>query len=226
MTRSGGWGGRVDDFERNFQDELEPEQDTDRGAERLLQQTRFLAAAFRGYEARMRDEDRVRRARASRAAPLRARSARPLRRVVVTVADRLAEPDGLWPADFDVLTRLPGLERLDLVCTEAVLAAGYLERLHGRIARSRRGALAAPGAHAADSHRSRRPGWSGATRALVHAIAIAKRSLRPWHGGSRLNGSVVRRAAASHGARRAASAAVSLSRARRVRRCRDSLRDA
>ena len=61
------------------------------------------------------------------------RSARPLRRVVVTVADRLADSDGLWPADFDVLTRLPGLERLDLVCTEAVLAAGYIERLQAAL---------------------------------------------------------------------------------------------
>ena len=26
----------------------------------------------------------------------------------MTVADRIAEPDGLWPADFDLLTRLPG----------------------------------------------------------------------------------------------------------------------
>ena len=125
-------GRTVEDFERNFQDELEREQDTDRGAARLLQQTRFLAAAFRGYQARLRDADRCDE-HGLRARILSETFGRPLRRVVVTVADRLADPDGLWPADFDVLTRLPGLERLDLVCTEAVLAAGYLERLHAAL---------------------------------------------------------------------------------------------
>ena len=56
-----------------------------------------------------------------------------MRRVVVTVADRVGEPDGLWPADFDLLTRLPGLGALDLVCSEAALAAGFLERLHAAL---------------------------------------------------------------------------------------------
>ena len=42
----------VDDFERVLVRELERDADDDRGAARLLKQTRFLAAAFRGYEAR------------------------------------------------------------------------------------------------------------------------------------------------------------------------------
>ena len=40
-------GRTVSDFERNFTGELEPEQDTDRGARQLLTQTRFLAAVYR-----------------------------------------------------------------------------------------------------------------------------------------------------------------------------------
>ena len=39
-------------------------------------------------------------------------------------------PGGLWRADFDLLTRLPGLERVDVVATEEQLATGLLERLH------------------------------------------------------------------------------------------------
>ncbi len=125
-------GRTVDDFARNVQAELEREQDVDRGAERLLQQTRFLVAVFRGYESRLTDSGRsdehgLRRELLD-GAPLR-----PVRRVLVTVADRLADADGLWPADLDLLTRLPGLDRLDLLCTEASLGAGYLERLHAAL---------------------------------------------------------------------------------------------
>ena len=122
-------GRSVDDFERNFRDELEREQETDRGAARLLQQTVFLAAAFRAYESRIvasghTDEHGL------RDMVVRQSAHRPLARAIVTVGDRVADPDGLWPADFDLLTRLPGLQQVDLVCTEGVLAAGYIERLY------------------------------------------------------------------------------------------------
>ena len=56
-----------------------------------------------------------------------------LRRVIITVADRIADPDGLWPADFDLLTRAPGLQQLTVISTEPVLTAGYLERLHAAL---------------------------------------------------------------------------------------------
>ncbi|HEY7449766.1 MAG TPA: hypothetical protein VH702_16540, partial [Vicinamibacterales bacterium] len=46
------------------------------------------------------------------------------------VGDRAAEREGLWPADFDLLTRMPGLRRIDVVATEAQLAAGFHERVH------------------------------------------------------------------------------------------------
>jgi len=51
---------------------------------------------------------------------------------VVTVADQAAEARGLWSADFDLLARLPFLETIDIVATEAVLASGFYERLHER----------------------------------------------------------------------------------------------
>jgi RecB family exonuclease len=125
-------GRRLGDFERNFQDELEREHETDRGAERLLQQTIFLVAVYRGYELRLTEEGRcdehVLRERVLAEAP-----ARPLRRVIVSVGDHLADPDGVWPVDLDLLTRLHGLEQLDLISTEAMLGAGMLERLHAAL---------------------------------------------------------------------------------------------
>ncbi len=124
-------GRGIEDFERNFREELEREQETDRGAAKLLQQTLFLAAAYRAYEQRVAasgrlDEHGLRKA-------LEEDAARPLRRVIVTVADRIAEAEGLWPADYNVLTMLPRLDALDFLCTESVLAAGLLERLYAAL---------------------------------------------------------------------------------------------
>ena len=122
-------GRSVDDFERNFRDALEREQDTDRGAARLLQQTVFLSAAYRAYESRIADVERADE-HALREFLISEAAQRPVRRVIVSIADRLADPDGLWPADFDLLTRVPGLEHLDLLCTETTLASGFLERVY------------------------------------------------------------------------------------------------
>ena len=125
-------GRSVEDFTRNVLLELEPEADVDRGARQLVQQTAFLDAVFRGYESRMAGDDRLDE-HALRARLLDAESPRPLQRVIVTVTDRIAEPDGLWPADFDLLTRLPGLVHLEIVTTESALAAGLLERLYAAL---------------------------------------------------------------------------------------------
>ncbi len=125
-------GRTVEALERLLISSLEPAADTDRGAARLLEETRFLAAVFRHYEATidalaLYDEHRVR-------ARVLAESRRsPYRHVVVTVADEVVDRAGLWPADFDVLSRLSGLERLDIVATEEMLATGFGERLHERL---------------------------------------------------------------------------------------------
>jgi RecB family exonuclease len=122
----------VEDFSRNLIAELEPAADTDRGAAQLLLQTRFLSAVFTAYEMQLADrglfdEHRMRTHVLANTGP------RPLRHVIVTVADRVADPDGLWPVDFTLLSTLPGLNAIDVVATEAMLAAGFLERVHAAL---------------------------------------------------------------------------------------------
>lgn len=119
----------VDDFARLLIGDLEADAENDRGAERLLRQTRFLANTFRRYEAKLSglerwDEHRLRDWLLDH--PL----SEPYTHVVLGVADRVAEREGLWPADFDLLTRLPRLARIDVVATEELLGAGFYERLH------------------------------------------------------------------------------------------------
>ena len=118
----------VDDFERVLSNNFGDSADYDRGAERLLGQTRFLARVFRGYERRLDeqgglDEHRLRNQLLESNAPT-------YRRAIVTIGDRHVDSDGLWSADFDLLSRLPGLELVDLVATEEQLATGWLERVH------------------------------------------------------------------------------------------------
>jgi RecB family exonuclease len=119
----------VERFERLLSDELEPSAASDRGAERMLRQTRFLASAFRAYEARLAAaglaDEHVLRDRLGSARP-----AGRHRHVVTTLADRGLDPNGLWPADFDLLSRLDGIETLTVVATEEQLAAGWMERVH------------------------------------------------------------------------------------------------
>lgn len=125
-------GRGIDEFERNVTADLAREQDTDRGAARLLQQTRFLVAAYREYESQLGErtlaDEHVLRARLlTEVAPT------PIARLIVAVADRLAQPEGFWPADLDLLARVPGLASLEVVATEAMLASGFLERLHAAL---------------------------------------------------------------------------------------------
>jgi hypothetical protein len=119
---------QVDDFERLVGGALESGAEIDRGARRLLQQTRFLVSAFRAYETRLDhaealDEHGLRRRLLDQPADC------PVRHVIVTVPDHRADAAGLWPADFDLLTRLAGLDAIDVVATETLLATGFLERL-------------------------------------------------------------------------------------------------
>ena len=118
----------VDDFDRLLSGELEPAAEADRGAAQLLEQTRFLAAAFRGYEARLLDTA-VLDEHAARLQLIETPSATPLRHIVITVGDRPLDPDGLWPADVALLTSIGGLEAIDVVATDGTLEAGYLDRL-------------------------------------------------------------------------------------------------
>jgi ATP-dependent helicase/nuclease subunit B len=118
----------VDDFERRALGVLEPGAAYDRGAERLVRQTRFLVAAFRDFERRSADsgdDEHMLRARlVSEPSP------RPYRHIVLTVTDDAFEQYGVGPADWDLLTRIPGLERLDVLVTDTMLAGALHERIH------------------------------------------------------------------------------------------------
>ena len=119
----------IEAFRRLLLTSLEPSADIDRGAARLLAQTRFMAEAFLAYErliaASGRLDEHLLRARL-----LDPSAGVTLGQGIVSVADQNADPAGLWPADYDLLARMPGLERVDVMATEEMLATGLLERLH------------------------------------------------------------------------------------------------
>jgi RecB family exonuclease len=119
-------------FDRLMTGSLESSAEIDRGADRMLRLTRFLSAAFTLFEERVRDTGSIDE-HGLRAVLLSQESAviQPVyRHVVVTVPDQAADSSGLWLADYDLLARLPGLERLDIIATENVLAAGFHQRVH------------------------------------------------------------------------------------------------
>ena len=121
----------VDDFHRLLTEELSAVADSDRGAERLLRQAEFLAAAFGEFERRVSavgrfDEHGV------RSILLESATDPVYWHAIIAVADRAADEHGLWPADFDLLARLPHLRKVDVVATERLLASGFYQRLHER----------------------------------------------------------------------------------------------
>jgi len=122
----------VNAFERVVTEKLELDVALDRGARRLLEQTRFLVSVFRDFEQKIEESDGLDE-HALRALLLTDPCLQPVRHVVVTVPDQAASENGLWPADFDLLTRLPGLERVDVIATEQMLQSGLLERIHERL---------------------------------------------------------------------------------------------
>jgi RecB family exonuclease len=118
----------VDTFERLALGRLEPGADLDRGAARLVQQTHFLVAAFRVFERRVADAGTDVHQQRSRL--LAEPSSRPCRHAIVAVGDRAFDRHGLCAADWDLLARLPGLERIDVVTTDLALAGAPHERVH------------------------------------------------------------------------------------------------
>ena len=121
----------VDDFERLATGRLAASADIDRGAERLLRQTEFLCAAFRGFErvcaaTAAVDEHGLRTLLLQTDAPAQ----RAYDHIIVTLADQAADHRGLYATDFDLLTRLGGVARIDVIATENRLASGFHERIH------------------------------------------------------------------------------------------------
>ena len=117
----------VDDFDRLMSGTLEPAAGIDRGAARLLAQTRFLAATFEIFERQTADAAGALDEHGIRALALASPT---FTKVVVTIGDQAADAHGLWTADFDLLARMPGLEAIDVIATEALLETGYYQRLH------------------------------------------------------------------------------------------------
>ena len=118
----------VDTFERLALGMLEPGAADDRGARQLVDQTRFLAAVFRDFERRClahgADEHELRQLILANTSP------QSYRHVVVTVTDHTVDAYGLAAADWDLLARVPGLGRLDVVVTDRQLAGALHERIH------------------------------------------------------------------------------------------------
>ncbi len=119
----------LDAFDRLVFGDLEPRADTNRGAARLLRQTRFLSAAFRAFERRVEasgqlDEHLLRRVL------LDSGQTGAFRHVIVAVGDVVSEPSGgLYPVDYELLTRQPGVEVVDVIATREQLRGGLHERL-------------------------------------------------------------------------------------------------
>jgi RecB family exonuclease len=119
----------VNDFERLVLGRLDGGAEHDRGAERLVRQTRFLAAVFREFERRCEDAGGVDE-HSIRERLLEIEAVHPWRHVIVAVRDRAADRYGLYPVDWDLLARLPGLQRVDVVVTDATLTGSFHERIH------------------------------------------------------------------------------------------------
>jgi len=118
----------TDAFERLIVKDLQETVDTDRGAKRLLKQSLFLVESFRAYEHRRTafssvDEHTLRRLL------LEQELCEHVSEVIVTMPDQAAHPRGLYPVDFDLLSRMPRLGCITLVATDAILDSGYRERL-------------------------------------------------------------------------------------------------
>jgi len=115
-------------FARGLFDELRVERGTDRGSEHLIDQTRFLAFTFLAYARGVAasgglDEHALRVALVTEQPTL------PFDDLVVAVADHPADPQGLWPADFDLIGRLAHLAQVHVVVTDEAHDAGLRERL-------------------------------------------------------------------------------------------------
>ena len=116
-------------FEELLDESLSRDSEHDRGAERMLAQARFLAETFRRYERRVEaggacDEHGLREFLCTHP------SSNPIREVVVTLGDWIGDPSGLYLADFELLTKLPGVEAVDIVATTGMLESGFHQRIH------------------------------------------------------------------------------------------------
>jgi RecB family exonuclease len=177
----------VADFDRLLSGTLEPGAGYDRGAARLLQQTRFLVETFERFEAALAgtgraDEHAFREY-------LLSSDGQSYRHVIVTVGDRAVDSNGLWTADFDLLARLHGLETLDVVSTDGLLDAGFQQRLHDLLPgiEERRYARASPLPVLVTPDSGDAPALVLVCRDREEELAESVRSIKRAGGGARLD---------------------------------------
>ena len=116
-------------FEELLEETLERDAELDRGAARMLRQTRVLARTFRSYERRVADSNACDE-HSLREWLMATPTPTPVRTAIVTVADWIAEPGGLYVAEFDLLAQLPNFVKIYVIATEGVLGSGFHQRIH------------------------------------------------------------------------------------------------
>jgi RecB family exonuclease len=115
-------------FARALFDDLRVERGTDRGSEGLINQTCFLGLTFLAYARAVAGSGGVDE-HALRALLLETQPALPFDDLVIAVADHPADPQGLWPSDFDLVGRLAHLAHVRVVMTDEAHDAGFRERI-------------------------------------------------------------------------------------------------
>ena len=159
----------------------------DRGADRLLHQTRFLADRSASTSSARARVGALRRAHAARAADRRA--APPTRSATSSSRSPtgLPTPTACTSADFDLLARIPGLEALDIVvhrgaCSRRVSTSGCTTGGRDRRDRTPRISPACAGRAPGARHASRAapPTSRGGHSAIARrsSSAVARRSRR------------------------------------------------
>ncbi len=105
------------------------DREDDRGSHALMRQTAFLTRVFDEYERTLLPQAGAIDEHVLRERVLANPRSWTVEHLLVAVADHPSDPRGLWPADFDLLGRLPALCRLDVVVTDDTHDAGFRERI-------------------------------------------------------------------------------------------------
>ena len=183
----------LDDFARHTIGRLTDSAESDRGAERLLRQTEFLCATYGRFERAAIEaggiDEHGLRSILQDAGGIRQRA---YEYIVITVADQAADPRGLYASDFVCLSQAAGVERIDVVATENLLASGFHERVHQLLPgleevrcgeRTALPTLAAPESSEADQRwfvcRDREEELADIVRWLKHRSVSAHAAVRP-----------------------------------------------
>ncbi len=111
-------------------------------------------------------------------------------RIVITVADRVADPDGLWPADYELLTKLPQLTQSTSSAPKSLLGAGLPRTASWRASRAAGGTTRGPPSGAtAVARRASLAGQVG--RGLVFSYRDREDELAACRSGSRRSSAVI-----------------------------------